>query len=191
MLGASQLQMVRHMPELDLVIRHGTVVTAADRFRCDVGIRGGRIVALGEGLPRAAKEIDAADGLVLPGVVDSHCHIEQLSGMGVWNADDFYTGTVAAAIGGTTTVIPFSAQHRGQSMREVLADYRGRAGKAVVDHAVLMIVADPSEAVLEELPALIRDGYSSLKLFMTYPLLRLDDAQMLELLSLARRERAM
>ncbi|HLT02109.1 MAG TPA: dihydropyrimidinase [Geminicoccaceae bacterium] len=179
------------MPELDLVIRHGTVVTAADRFRCDVGIRGGRIVALGEGLPRAAKEIDAADRLVLPGGVDSHCHIEQLSGMGVWNADDFYTGTVAAAFGGTTTVIPFAAQHRGQSMREVVADYRERAGKAVVDHAFHMIVSDPSEAVLEELPALIRDGYSSLKLFMTYPLLRLDDAQMLELLSLARRERAM
>jgi dihydropyrimidinase len=180
------------MPDLDLVIRNGTVVTAAERFGCDVGVRGGRIVALAEGLPRADLEIDATGKLVLPGGVDSHCHIEQLSGMGIWNADDFYTGTVAAAFGGTTTVIPFAAQHRGQSMRDVVADYRERAKKAVIDHAFHMIVSDPSETVMaDELPALIRDGYSSLKLFMTYPLLRLDDGQMLDVLSLARRERAM
>jgi dihydropyrimidinase len=180
------------MQNLDLVIRHGTVVTAADRFRAEIGVRGGRIVALADDLPRAAQEIDAAGRLVLPGGVDSHCHIEQLSGMGIWNADDFYTGTVAAAFGGTTTVIPFAAQHRGQSMRDVVADYRERARKAVIDHAFHMIVSDPTETVLgEELPALIRDGCSSLKLFMTYPLLRLDDAQILDLLALARRERAM
>ena len=180
------------MPDLDLVVRNGTIVTAADTFRADIGVRGGRIVALAEDLPRATQEIDAAGRPVLPGGVDSHCHIEQLSGMGIWNADDFYTGTVAAAFGGTTTVIPFAAQHRGQSMREVVADYRERAKKAVIDHAFHMIVSDPSETVMaEELPALIRDGYSSLKLFMTYPLLRLDDGQMLDLLSLARRERAM
>ena len=180
------------MQALDLVVRDGTVVTATDTFRADVGIRAGRVVALAEDLPRAAQEIDAAGKLVLPGGVDSHCHIEQLSGMGVWNADGFYTGTVSAAFGGTTTVIPFAAQHRGQSMRDVVADYRERAKKAVIDHAFHMIVSDPSETVLsDELPALIRDGYASLKLFMTYPLLRLDDAQMLELLSLARREQAM
>jgi dihydropyrimidinase len=179
------------MPDLDLVIRNGTVVTAIDRFAADVGIQGGRIVALAETLPAGANEIDAAGRLVLPGGVDSHCHIEQLSGMGIWNADDFYTGTVSAAFGGTTTVIPFAAQHRGQSMVEVVAGYRERAQKAVVDHAFHMIVSDPSETVLGELPGLIRDGYSSLKLFMTYPLLKLDDAQMLELLALARSERAM
>ncbi|MGH6897176.1 MAG: dihydropyrimidinase [Geminicoccaceae bacterium] len=180
------------MPELDLVVRNGTVVTAADSFGADVGVRGGRIVALAEDLPRGAREIDAAGRLVLPGGVDSHCHIEQLSGMGIWNADDFYSGTVSAAFGGTTTVIPFAAQHRGQSMRDVVADYRERANKAVIDHAFHMIVSDPTEAVLaDELPALIRDGYASLKLFMTYPLLRLGDEQMLDLLTLARREGAM
>ena len=88
-------------------------------------------------------------------------------------------------------MIPFAAQHRGQAMREVVADYRERAKKAVVDHAFHMIVSDPSEAVMAELPALIRDGYSSLKLFMTYPLLRLDDAQVLDLLALARAQGAM
>ena len=116
------------MPDLDLVIRNGTVVTAADSLR-----RPTSACAAGASSPsprtcRARRsEIDAAGKLVLPGGVDSHCHIEQLSGMGIWNADDFYTGTVAAAFGGTTTVIPFAAQHRGQSMREVVAEYRERA----------------------------------------------------------------
>ncbi len=179
------------MPDLDLVIRNGTVVTATDRFTCDVGVRGGRIVALAEDLPRADRELDARGKLVLPGGVDSHCHIEQLSGMGVWNADDFESGTVSAAFGGTTTVIPFAAQHHGESMRGVVADYRARAQKAVIDHAFHMIVSDPSPAVLGELPALIREGYASLKLFMTYPLLRLADEQVLDLLTLARAEGAM
>jgi dihydropyrimidinase len=179
------------MSELDLVIRNGTVVTASDRARCDVGIRAGRIVALAERLPEGGRAIDAQGRLVLPGGVDSHCHIEQLSGMGIWNADDFYSGTVSAAYGGTTTVIPFAAQHRGQSMVEVVADYRERAKKAVIDHAFHMIVSDPNEQVVSELPGLIKDGFSSLKLFMTYPLLRLPDEQMLEMLALARRERAM
>src|SRR5919106_3085952 len=182
---------VTPMPDLDLVIRNGTVVTAVDSARCDVGIREGRIVALAEDLPKGARDIDGRERLVLPGGVDSHCHIEQLSGMGVWNADDFYSGTVSATYGGTTTVIPFAAQHRGQSMSEVVADYRERAKKAVVDYAFHMIVSDPSEQVVGELPGLIRDGFSSLKLFMTYPLLRLGDEQMLQMLALARRERAM
>jgi dihydropyrimidinase len=179
------------MQDLDLVIRNGTVVTAVDGFACDVGVRGGRVVALAEDLPSGAREIDAAGLLVLPGGVDSHCHIEQLSGMGVWNADDFESGTISAAFGGTTTVIPFAAQHRGASMVDVVADYRERARKAVVDHAFHMIVSDPSEKVMAELPGLIRDGYSSLKLFMTYPLLRLADEQVLDLLTLARTEGAM
>src|SRR5919109_2434842 len=102
--------------QLDLVIRNRTVVTAADSANCDVGVRAGRIVALAEALPNAAREIDAGGRLVLPGGVDSHCHIEQLSGMGIWNADDFHTGTVSAAFGGTTTIIPFAAQHRGTSV---------------------------------------------------------------------------
>jgi dihydropyrimidinase len=70
-----------------------------------------------------AREIDAGGKFVLPGGVDSHCHIEQKSGMGVMCADDFYTGTVSAAFGGTTTVIPFAAQHRGMSLRQVVNEY--------------------------------------------------------------------
>src|SRR5579883_2385978 len=130
------------MAECDLVIRNGTIVTAADTARCDVGIKDGRIVALGERLPPGTKEIEAAGKLVLPGGVDSHCHIEQRSSTGIMCADDFYTATVSAAFGGTTTVIPFAAQHRGQSLRQVVQDYHAAAGpKAVIDYAFHLIIS--------------------------------------------------
>src|SRR5690348_6862920 len=108
-------------------------------------------------------------------------------------ADDFYSATVSAAFGGTTTVIPFAAQHRGQSLREVVTEYHDAAGpKAVIDYAFHLIISDPSEQVLgQELPALIKDGYTSFKVYMTYDLLRLNDRQMLDILALARREGAM
>ncbi len=111
------------MSDYDLVIRNGTVATAADTMECDVGIKDGVVATLGRGLGPGTREIDAAGKLVLPGGIDSHCHIEQRSSAGVVCADDFYSGTVAAAFGGTTTVIPFAAQHRGQSLRQVVEEY--------------------------------------------------------------------
>src|SRR5580704_9789892 len=181
------------MADFDLVIRNGTVVTAADTQHCDIGIKDGAIAVLGRGLSAGMREIDASGKLVLPGAIDSHCHIEQKSGFGVVCADDFYSATVAAAFGGTTTVIPFAAQHRGQSLRQVVDDYRAAAlPKAVIDYAFHLIVTDPNEQVLgQELPALIQDGYTSFKVYMTYDAMRLDDRQMLDILALARREGAL
>ncbi len=180
------------MAEYDVVIRNGTVATASDTMACDIGIRGGVVATLGRGLPAGTRDIDAAGKLVLPGAIDSHCHIEQRSSAGVMTADDFYSGTVSAAFGGTTTVIPFAAQHRGQSLRQVVTEYHAAAGpKAVIDYAFHLIITDPSEQVLgQELPALIRDGYTSFKVYMTYDLLRLNDRQMLDIMALARREGA-
>ena len=181
------------MSRFDLVIRGGTVATAADTFAADVGVREGRIVALAADLDEGADEIDATGRLVLPGGIDSHCHIEQKSAAGILCADDFHSGTVSAAFGGTTTIIPFAAQHRGQSLREVVEEYHACAGpKAVVDYAFHLIISDPTARILgQELPALIEDGYTSFKVYMTYDLLQLDDYQMLDVLSLARREGAM
>ena len=179
--------------EFDLVIRGGTVVTATQSFVGDIGVRDGRVAALAPNLGPATCEVDARGRLVLPGGVDSHCHVEQESSMGVMCADDFYSGTVSAAFGGTTTIIPFAAQHRGQSLREVVKTYHARAApKAVIDYAFHLIVSDPTEQVLgQELPSLIRDGYTSFKVYMTYDKLRLSDAQMLDVLALARREGAL
>ena len=179
--------------EFDLVLRDADICTAADRFRADIGIRGGRIAAIGERLGAAARDIDAAGRLVTPGGVDAHCHLDQPMGDGSRMADDFETGTRSAACGGTTTVIPFAAQVKGGSLRAAVDDYHRRAaGRALIDYAFHMIVSDPSPAVLaDELPALIAEGYSSFKLYMTYDDLKLDDRQILDVLALARRERAM
>jgi dihydropyrimidinase len=181
------------MSEYDLVIRGGTVATAADTTVCDIGIKDGAVTALGKNLGVGTREIDATGRFVLPGGIDSHCHIEQRSSAGVVCADDFYSATVAAAFGGTTTVIPFAAQHRGQSLRRVVEEYHEAAApKAVIDYAFHLIISDPTEQVLgQELPALIRDGYTSFKVYMTYDLLQLDDGQMLDILAVARREGAL
>jgi dihydropyrimidinase len=114
------------MSEFDLVIRNGTVATAVDVSRADVGIKDGIVTAIGRNLPQARRDVDATATLVLPGGVDSHCHIEQKASTGVMCADDFYSATVSAMFGGNTTVIPFAAQHRGDSLRDVRPGLRAK-----------------------------------------------------------------
>jgi dihydropyrimidinase len=182
------------MDSFDTVIRGGTVVTAADSTQCDVGIRGGRITALAQDLPATDHEIDARGKLVLPGGVEGHCHIEQESSVGnVMSADDFFTGTRSAVFGGTTTTLSFAAQMKGQSLRKVVDDYHAlAASKAVIDYGFHLIVSDPTEQTMNEhLPALIKEGMTSFKVYMTYDSLKLDDHQMLDVLATARQHGAM
>ena len=181
------------MASFDLTIRNGTLVTASETVRGDLGVAGGRIVAIGEPLSAGTRDIDASGRLVMPGGIDSHCHVEQLSSMGMMCADDFYSATVSAAFGGTTTIIPFACQHRGNSLLDVVADYERRAReKAVIDYGFHLIVSDPTEqAMNEHLPALIRRGMTSFKVYMTYDRLKLDDYQLLDVLSIADREGAL
>jgi dihydropyrimidinase len=152
------------------------------------------VVQLGEGLGRsAARVIEAHGKLVLPGGVDAHCHLDQQSPSGLAHADNFYSGTRSAAGGGTTTIIPFANQKPGATLRSIVEAYRARAaGQAVIDYAFHIIVSDPTEQVIgQELPSLIREGYTSFKVFMSYDALRISDREMLDLLDLARRERAL
>ena len=181
------------MADFDLVIRGGTVGTAADTFQADIGISGGRIEALGAKLGPGAEEIDATGKLVLPGGIDAHCHLDQPSGDGSICADGFESGTRSAAAGGTTTVLPFALQMRGESLSAAVRDYHARAdGNAVCDYAFHLIVTDPTPQVLgQELPSLIEQGYTSFKIYMTYDDMKLNDRQILEVLGLARREGAM
>jgi dihydropyrimidinase len=178
---------------MDLVIRNSHLVTESEERRCDIGIADGRVVALGEGLPRGRREIDALGRLVLPGGVDGHCHLDQPMPPPAKMADDFESGTRSAACGGTTTVIPFAAQAKGESLAAAVEDYHRRAaGKACIDYAFHLIVSDPAPRVLaEELPRLIRDGYTSFKIYMTYDDLKLSDREILDVMELARREGAM
>src|SRR6266849_1209484 len=113
----------------DLVVRNARAVTAADIQRCDIGVRGGRIVSLAERLGPAKREIDAADRLVLPGGIDAHCHLDQPMPEPMRMADDFETGTRSAACGGTTTVIPFAAQAKGGSLARWRIITGARAGR--------------------------------------------------------------
>jgi len=179
--------------EFDLTIRNGRISTASDTYHADIGVRDGVIVAIGSGLAPGTRDIDAAGRWVLPGGIDSHCHVEQLSGMGMMCADDFYSATVSAVFGGTTTIIPFAAQHRGNLLPEVVADYSKRAAeKAVIDYGFHLIVSDPTEqALTHDLPALIKSGITSFKVFMTYERMKLDDFQLLDVLDVADREGAL
>jgi len=180
------------MNDFDLVISGGTVATAVDTFAADIGIKNGTIAALGTGLT-GAKSIDATGKYVLPGGVESHCHIEQESSMGIMTSDDYYSGSVSAAFGGNTTIIPFAAQMKGQSLREVIDLYHSRAApKSVIDYSYHLILSDPTEAVLrDELPAAFEEGIMSFKVFMTYDMMKVDDGQMLDVLSIAREHNAM
>ncbi|MEJ6022004.1 dihydropyrimidinase [Ramlibacter sp. PS4R-6] len=181
------------MADFDLVVRGGTVVTAERTLQADVGVRGGKVAEVRAGLPAGATEIDARGKLVMPGGIDSHCHVEQRSSSGVMCADDFYSASVAAAFGGTTTIMPFAAQHRGDSIPAVVDDYAKRAAeKAVVDYAFHLIVSDPTpQALQEDLPAMVKRGITSLKIYTTYELLRLKDDEVLDVLLAADRERAL
>ncbi len=179
--------------KLDLVIRGGTVVSGQDVVEADIGVADGRIVALAEGLPQARDEIDAKGQIVMPGGVDVHAHIEQVSATGLMTADDWQSATTAAALGGTTTVLAFAAQHRSMRLSEVVADYTRRAAAgAVIDYGFHLMIGNPDPLTLEtELPALIDAGHRSVKVFMTYDRLSVSDEHILDVLEIAKRHGAL
>jgi len=176
------------MATYDLVVRGGTVVAGADVVACDIGVRDGRIVTLGSDLPKGAEEVDAAGKIVLPGGIDSHVHLAQPSGPGIVMADDFESGTRSAAFGGNTTVIPFCTQDPTTGLRAAVKAYHAKSdGQCYTDFGFHLIVTDPTPQLLgQELPALIGDGYSSFKVFMTYEGLALSDEQILKVMTVAR-----
>ena len=181
------------MKEFDLIIRGGTVVLGANEAICDVGVRDGLIAALQPDLNGdATSAVDASGLIVMPGGVDTHVHIEQPSAWGAEPCDTFATASASAAAGGTTTVVCFAWQSRGQSIAQVVADYLVRARKSIVDYAFHLTITDPTETILdEELPALVAAGNRSIKIFMTYKGLGLSDRQILNVLDAARRYKAL
>jgi dihydropyrimidinase len=177
----------------DLAITGGTVVLPEGPVPTNIGVRDGVIAHLGAGALAARNTVDAAGRLVLPGGIDSHCHMDQQPWEGRSTADDFGSGTLSALCGGNTTVLPFAMQMRGQSLREIVEDYHERAGaKAHIDYGFHLIVGDPTPKVLSrELPELIEQGCTSIKIYLTYQGLKLDDYEILNILDLARREGVM
>ncbi len=159
---------------MSLLIKNGRVITASDDYQADVFCHDGTIAAIGKDLPAhrftADRTIDASDQYVLPGGIDVHTHLNMPFG-GTTSADDFESGTIAAAFGGTTSLIDFAIQYRGQTMRHALDDWRKRAeGKAVIDYGFHMILTELEDAGLSEMDRMVRDeGITSFKLFMAYP----------------------
>src|SRR6202047_1807585 len=155
----------------DTVIRNGTVVTATDTYLADVAVLGGRIAAIGAGLPieNCGNVIDATDRYVMPGGIDVHTHLDMPFG-GATSADDFETGTIAAAFGGTTTLIDFAIQYKGQTLRQAFDTWMQKAqAKAVTDYSFHCIITELADAQLQEMKTLVHEGVPTFKLFMAYP----------------------
>src|SRR5437773_661986 len=163
----------------DTLIVNGTVATATDSYSADVAISDGRVTAIGQALPgdNVKRVLDAKGKFVLPGGIDVHTHLDMPFG-GTTSADDFETGTRAAAFGGTTTLIDFAIQYKGQSLRTAFDTWMQKASsKATTDYAFHCIITDLPDARIEEMSSLVREGVSSFKLFMAYPgVFMLDDA---------------
>jgi dihydropyrimidinase len=163
---------------MGLLIQNGTVVTAEATTAADVLVEGSTIREVRAGIsPQGHTVVDATGLLVLPGGIDAHTHLDMPFG-GTTSADDFETGTRAAAIGGTTTIVDFAIQARGTKMRSALDTWWKKAeGKACIDYGLHMIVTDLGTSGLEDMDDMVREGVASFKLFMAYPnVLMVDDA---------------
>jgi dihydropyrimidinase len=186
------------MPEYDIAIRGGQVATSFGVVRCDVGVKDGRIAALAERIADAAQVIEADGLFVLPGGVDSHCHIEEASRGGYTMADgepqvtvneeSFISASTSAFAGGTTSVVCFIPQWKGFGVWDRYQDARRRGATGMLDHAFHQIISDPTPEVLEqEVPRLVAEGVRSLKVFLTYEPLHLGDAEFIKVLLTARK----
>src|SRR6202171_6503530 len=147
----------------DTIIRNATIVTATDSYAGDVGITNGQIVAIGEDLPieNTDKIVNANDCLVIPGGIDVHTHLDMPFG-GATSADDFETGTRAAAFGGTTSIVDFAIQYKGQTLHHAWETWMKKAeSKAVVDYGFHMIMTDMNDQVGQEMDALGGQGGTS------------------------------
>jgi dihydropyrimidinase len=155
---------------MTLLIKNGEIVTATDRYVADVLVDGETIAAIGRGMNvQADRTIDATGLYVMPGGIDVHTHMDLPFG-GTNASDDFETGTVAAAFGGTTTIIDFAVQGMGEPLQKAYEVWRQKAeGKVAIDYALHMIVRDMPEVQLGDMDEMVREGVTSFKLFMAVP----------------------
>lgn len=174
---------------MDLIITNATIATPSDTLPSDIAIADGKIALLGTNLPSlfpSTPTLSADGAYVLPGGVDSHVHLQQDNSP---TGDTWETGTRSAIAGGTTTVLAFASQKRtDESLFPVVDEYHRRAAKnAFCDYGFHLILSNPSPNILEnELPVLVQDGISSVKLYMTYQPMRLRDSELLDVMAVTR-----
>ncbi|RWR12874.1 dihydropyrimidinase [Siminovitchia fortis] len=171
------------------IIKNGTIVTATDIYSADVLIDGEKIQAIGQNLSDIyAEVIDASGCYVMPGGIDPHTHMDMPFG-GTVTADNFETGTIAAAHGGTTTIIDFCLTEKGKSLKSALEKWHAKsAGKAAIDYGFHLQIAEANEEVFKEMPQIIEEeGVTSFKIFMAYKdVLQADDETLFQTLITAR-----
>src|SRR5438132_4995256 len=166
------------------LIKNGTIVTASDQYQGDVLVDDEKIAVIGTTLDMQADQVmNAAGKYVLPGGIDVHTHLDMPFG-GTTSADDFESGTTAAAFGGTTAIVDFAIQYHGQTLHHAWETWMRKAeAKAVIDYGFHMIITELNDQVEQEMDALVRQGLTSFKLFMAYPgVFMLDDASIFKAL---------
>ena len=173
------------MSNYDLVIKNGTIITASDRYKADLAIKDGKIIEIASSLD-APNTYDAKGKILIPGGIDVHTHLDMPFG-GTFSSDDFQTGTKAAAIGGTTSIIDYAVQPEGKTLHETIDIWSNKAkDKAVIDYGFHLAVTNLNEDTRKELPHLINNGFPSFKVFMVYDGMRLNDRGLLEILQIAK-----
>lgn len=178
---------------MSLLIKNGRIITSSDDFVSDVLIQGEKILAIGKDLPNPVDRVINASGkYVIPGGIDVHTHLDMPLG-NISSSDDFETGTIAAAFGGTTTIVDFPTQSRGKSLHDAFKLWQTKAqGKSVIDYGFHMIVTDVNDSILDEMDQLVADGITSFKLFTAYPgALMLDDASIFRVMQRAKKNGAL
>ncbi|WP_125152059.1 dihydropyrimidinase [Clostridium rectalis] len=171
------------MESYDTIIKNGIIVTEGDTVKGDIGIKKGKIVTISESLQGAeGKIIDASGKYIFPGGIDPHTHMD-MPFCGTFSSDDFITGTKAAACGGTTTIVDFAIQPKGKTLKDTVKIWREKSDKkSCIDYGIHIVITDMNDTIMREIPDIIKEGYSSFKLFMTYDGMKVDDDTLMKTL---------
>src|ERR1043165_4087637 len=172
---------------MSIMIKNGRIITATDDYVADVFIDGETVAAIGRNLPmKADREIDARGKLVIPGAIDPHVHMELPFG-GTVSSDELKTGTIAAAFGGTTTIIDFAIQYKGKTFKETLDDWDSRAGpKCAIDYSYHLAVTEYEPRHRKEFAEVVERGITTFKIFLAYPgVFMIDDTTMFRVMQSA------
>lgn len=168
------------MSKFDKVIKNGTIVTASDTYKGDIGIKDGIIVEIGQNL-ECDTVIDAAGKLIIPGGIDAHTHLDMPFG-GTFSSDDFESGSKAAAIGGTTSFLDYSIQPTGGTLADAVKIWKEKGAKSCVDYGLHVAITKADENALAEIPTMVKEGITSFKVFMVYDAMRVNDAAFMNIL---------
>lgn len=168
---------------MNILLRGGIVVSSKSSKRADVLISGEKIIAIGKNLKTDAEVVDVTSKLLFPGFIDAHTHFD-LEVSDTVTADDFEFGTKSAIAGGTTTIIDFATQNKGENLSCALNNWHVKAfSNSSCDYAFHMSISDWNNDVKNELPAMFEQGVTSFKVYMTYPLMKLCDKEIFDVLT--------